>query len=217
MDFCSNRKLLPTGMLQSTVARRELDSSPTTSGNTSINEDAAAFRDTKETGHLEKRQELGRQRIEFLSWPGTPAGETWTYRWKSFVFPGFSTNGHFFHTWQLLRRDGSGGPVLWLDFLAGQAVLGDTVRGTRQVADLSHFSGNTIKHFLHVKYGPNGTVTYVAVQQSNPKKVIVSYAATGDMGSNGSLKFGMYRPVYPGISTVHNLVGDYSATKFEEV
>lgn len=53
-----------------------------------------------------------RQRTEFLSWPGAAADTTWSYTWKSWQDPSTGTTNNFFHSWQLLRRDYCGGPVI---------------------------------------------------------------------------------------------------------
>ncbi|KAM0747314.1 hypothetical protein T439DRAFT_359644 [Meredithblackwellia eburnea MCA 4105] len=210
-SFTSTNYLAPTGMYESSASDNERRSLP------NANEEQLDARDlaiVEEESGLVKRQELGRQRIEFLSWPGTPAGQTWTYKWSSYIFSGFTTNAHFLHTWQLLRRDGSGGPVLTLDYKVGLAVLGDTVRKCVAcvTAPLSSFEGKVILHTLKVTYGPSGSAVYKAVDQASGK-TLISYSASGDMGSNGSIKFGLYRPVYPGVSALHALVGDYSAVR----
>lgn len=40
----------------------------------------------------------------------------WTYTWKTWSLPKFATSAHFFHAWQILRRDATGGPVVTLDY-----------------------------------------------------------------------------------------------------
>ncbi|KAM0753376.1 hypothetical protein T439DRAFT_379067 [Meredithblackwellia eburnea MCA 4105] len=156
-----------------------------------------------------------RQRIEFLSWPGAPANTEWIYRWSTYLVPGVSTSAHFFHTWQVLRRDACGGPVLTLDAKAGKAVIGDLVRGCTECASvpIASFTGKTIVHAMRIRYGINGLVSYKAVDINNQKTPLLSYSATGDMGASASIKFGMYRGVFSGNTEARSFVGDYSATR----
>lgn len=158
-----------------------------------------------------------RQRIELLSWPGAAAGETWSYSWKSYQ-SSTSTSPYFFHSWQLLRRDFCGGPVVWMDWMDGLAQIGDAVRGCEgdgacPSASLSKFFGKTVKHSITVKYGLSGTFSYSVANVDTPNTPIMTYAAVGDMGSSVSLKFGQYRNVTEGIRIATAYVGEYKATQ----
>lgn len=70
-----------------------------------------------------------------FSWPGARAGETWSFSWKSHQGP-TSITSKFFHTWQLLRRDCGGGPLVTLDLRGGKAVVSDNVRGCVDCASI---------------------------------------------------------------------------------
>ena len=63
-----------------------------------------------------------------FSWPGARASETWSFTWKSHQ-GSTSISSKFFHTWQILRRDCGGGPVITLDLKGGKAVVSDNMRG----------------------------------------------------------------------------------------
>lgn len=158
-----------------------------------------------------------RQRIELFSWPGAPAGETWSYSWRSFQ-SSTSTTEYFFHGWQLLRRDYCGGPVIFLDYMNGLAQLGDAVRGCEgsgacPAVALSKFFGKTVEHSITVKFGLSGTFKYSVVDVANPSTPIMTYSATGDMGSSASLKFGEYRNMTDTVRIATAYVGDYSAVQ----
>ncbi|GAA6011956.1 hypothetical protein JCM11491_000116 [Sporobolomyces phaffii] len=110
-----------------------------------------------------------RQRIELFSWPGARAGETWSFTWKSHQ-GATSITSKFFHTWQLLRRDCGGGPIVTLDLKGGKAVVSDSTRGcidcasidATQVRALSVFVARTIEHHLEVTFGVAGSIDYKA-------------------------------------------------------
>jgi hypothetical protein len=144
-----------------------------------------------------------RQRNEMYSWPGAPANETWSYSWKSFQAPGTSTGVNFFHSWQLLRRDSCGGPVITLDYKVGNALITDIVRPTCPDAGLDgacpsvpveQFWGKTIKHSVTVRYGLQGSFDYTAVDVADATATpLLAYSAEGDMGASGSIKVGHRR------------------------
>ncbi|GAA5861278.1 hypothetical protein JCM8547_008543 [Rhodosporidiobolus lusitaniae] len=145
---------------------------------------------------LDKRVS-SRQRNEIYSYPPAASGETWRYTWKSYQDPSTSTNSHFFHSWQILRRDGDGGPVVSVDYINGQVMVIDTVRGCKPCVEYSGgtsgWFGNTVEHTLRVTYGTSGSLSYTAAFSSAPSAPILSYSASGDMGSSASLKVGQYR------------------------
>ncbi len=166
-----------------------------------------------------------RQRIEFFSWPEAQAGDTWTYSWRSYQSTNTKVSSSFFHSWQIIRRDGcTSNPVITSD-------LHKTSQGSRfGVTDynpkrrcattgkcpsiaLSSIVGKTIQHSITVRWGLNGKFSYKAVDVAKPKTVLISYSATGDMGGRGSVKWGNYRQVSKGNSAVDTYVGDYSAVQ----
>jgi len=165
---------------------------------------------------------IERQRIEMYSYPGAAAGEQWAYTWKSFQAPNASTTGNFFHSWQLLHRNGCTGPVIASDleitaegsrFIVADFVPGRTcvTEGTCTSIPLSEFEGRTVMHSIRVTYGTSGSFVYSAVDVANATAPMISYSATGDMGSSSSIKFGQYRMYTEGLSQVDSYVGDYSA------
>ncbi|GAA5909609.1 uncharacterized protein JCM6883_004569 [Sporobolomyces salmoneus] len=160
-----------------------------------------------------------RQRNEFLTWPGAPAGSTWRYTWKSFQSTSTSTTPQFFHAWQILRRDASGGPVLTLGYQNGQVRISDSVRGCSvcaqpfPAAGVAYWFGKTISHTLTITYGLNGSATYSAYSDTNLRRPLITYEAQGDMGSSASLKYGNYRAVVNGISAATAYVGDLVSTR----
>ncbi|GAA5976596.1 hypothetical protein JCM11641_001351 [Rhodosporidiobolus odoratus] len=160
-----------------------------------------------------------RQRNEFLSWPGAVAGTTWKYTWKSYQARGVSTNFNFFHAWQILRRDGCGGPVVTLDYLDGQVVVQDLIVGCKQCAGFNknfanYWLGWTISHDLTVTYGLNGSISYKAFVGNNLRVPGISYTSTvRDMGSSASIKFGNYRKFVEGQTAATAYVGDFTQTQ----
>lgn len=168
-----------------------------------------------------------RQRIEMFSWPGVPAGQTWTYNWKSYQSPDTNTTSQFFHSWQLLRRDGCSGPVIGSDLQTGPDgvpafSIADYVTSRRctgangacPTIPLSTIVGKTVAHTVTVTYGLSGSFNYKVVDAADPTgTALMTYQATGDMGASGSIKFGNYRRYVAGISEVDTYVGDYSATR----
>ncbi|GAA5919716.1 hypothetical protein JCM1841_000764 [Sporobolomyces salmonicolor] len=156
-----------------------------------------------------------RQRNEILSWPGALANTTWQYSWKSFQSRGTSTNRQFFHSWQILRRDANGGPVVTLDYVQGIVTIEDTVRGCLRCAQplasgIAYWFGKTITHYLEITYGLNGSIAYEAYSETNLRRPLISYTATGDMGSSASLKFGNYRSYVAGQSSAIAYLGDFT-------
>lgn len=160
-----------------------------------------------------------RQRIEFYSWPGVPAGDTWTYVWKSYQSTGTKATTSFFHSWQLLRRDAcTASPVIGSDLhtVSGKSMFAiadyrAAASGTPPAVALSTFLGKTIQHTITVKYGTKGTFSYRAVDVTKPTVALMAYAVRGNMGSSGSIKFGNYRRYVKGLSEVDTYVGDYTA------
>ena len=120
-----------------------------------------------------------------FSWPGHRAGETWSFQWKSHQ-GATSISSKFFHTWQLLRRDCGGGPIITLDLKGGKAVVSDNMRGCVDCASIdaeyafisslpfiripadsrsflsSAFVARTIQHRLTVTFGVSGKISYKA-------------------------------------------------------
>lgn len=84
----------------------------------------------------------------------------------------------------------------------------DTVRGCNSCKSVSikSFAGRTIQNTLVVRYGSSGTLSYKAVDISS-KKTLLSYSAKGQMGSNGAVKFGLYRGM-PATTAATAYVGD---------
>ncbi|GAA5946341.1 hypothetical protein JCM3765_000203 [Sporobolomyces pararoseus] len=159
-----------------------------------------------------------RQRNEFLTWPGAPAGSTWKYTWKSYQSTGTSTTNNFFHSWQILRRDACGGPVVTLDYQNGQVRIQDYVRGCYTcaqplAADVSYWFGKTISHQLTITYGLSGSLSYSAYSDSNLRRPLITYQAKGDMGASASLKYGNYRAAVAGITAATAYVGDLTSTR----
>ena len=59
-------------------------------------------------------QRSPRQRIEILSWPPAVGGETWDYRWRSYLDECTHATNHFFHMCVLSRtRLLAHGPLTW--------------------------------------------------------------------------------------------------------
>ncbi|SGY69205.1 BQ5605_C004g02976 [Microbotryum silenes-dioicae] len=128
---------------------------------------------------------LGRQRIEFLTWPPYDAGSNILSSWRTYQSVATKTSTRFFHAWhrqthwiRILRRDGCGGPVVTLDYSSQSsadfaqrkaAVLtrmptDDEARITDLVRDcnpcvsvpISTFFGKTVQHNLFVTFGEQG-------------------------------------------------------------
>ncbi|ORY72393.1 hypothetical protein BCR35DRAFT_307668 [Leucosporidium creatinivorum] len=156
-----------------------------------------------------------RQRIEMLSWPPAPAGTSWKYGWRSMLNRGAGSGKTFFHLMQLLRRDASGGAVITLDAKLGNVGIYDAVRGCSNCVSLPMASiiGRTLEHNVTVTYGLNGTFTY-QMRDVVLNTTLLSYTAVGDMGAQGSIKYGAYRATYAGMSSITNFVGDHSAVAY---
>ncbi|KAM0750336.1 hypothetical protein T439DRAFT_381037 [Meredithblackwellia eburnea MCA 4105] len=157
----------------------------------------------------------GRQRIEIYTWPGALANETWNYKWTSWQRPGISTSAHFWHAWQILRRDGSGGPVITLDYKASRVVFTDTVAGCTAcvTSSLRSWYGIVAVHEMNITYGPQGNVSYSVADSHSPDVPIITYQAVHDMGSSASLKMGTYRLVIPNASDTKGFVGSFVGTR----
>lgn len=89
--------------------------------------------------------------------------------------------------------------LLAVDYVKGLATITDIVRpcakqdsGSCPSVPVANWFGKTIKHSLTVTYGLSGSLTYTA-QDISTGSTLISYSATGDMGSSGSIKFGTYR------------------------
>ncbi|SCZ92418.1 BZ3500_MvSof-1268-A1-R1_Chr5-2g07843 [Microbotryum saponariae] len=158
-----------------------------------------------------------RQRIEFLTWPGTTPNQVWSYTWKSYQSADTKGTNNFFHAWQkILRRDGCGGPVITQDYVGDKVQINDIVRGCKGCTSmpLKNWVGKTIIHTMTVKYGLSGSITYQAVDTNNRKVPLLKYAvAKGDMGSSASFKFGMYRAVNSQLRAATSWYGEFAATK----
>ncbi|GAA5862578.1 hypothetical protein JCM3774_001067 [Rhodotorula dairenensis] len=160
-----------------------------------------------------------RQRNEILSWPGAPSGQTWHYTWKSYQDASTTSNNHFFHSWQILRRDGNGGPVITLDYTNGNVELDDIVRGCNNCApsfgSTSAWFNRVISHDLVITYGVSGSIAYSAsyAPAAPTAQPILKYSAKGDMGSSASLKFGNYRLYTTGLSPALAYVGDFTQAR----
>jgi len=162
-----------------------------------------------------------RQRTEMLSWPGAAANETWYYSWKSYQDAATGSGNSFFHTWQLLRRDYCGGPVITFDLVQGQAQINDYVaaracsinKGDCPSVPASQLLGKTLRHTVIVRYGLQGTFEYSVRDVANADTALLTYSAEGDMGASGSIKFGNYRAVVKGNTAAQAYLGDYLATQ----
>ncbi|GAA5827413.1 hypothetical protein JCM5353_001465 [Sporobolomyces roseus] len=159
-----------------------------------------------------------RQRNEFLTWPGAAAGTTWKYTWKTYQSRSTGTTANFFHAWQILRRDACGGPVITLDYTNGQVRINDYARNCLScaqplAADVSYWFGKTISHTIQITYGISGSFSYSAYSDTNLRRPLITYQATGDMGSSASLKYGNYRAAVSGIKEAIVYVGDLVQTQ----
>ncbi|KAF7365428.1 hypothetical protein MVEN_00415700 [Mycena venus] len=157
-----------------------------------------------------------RQRIEFLT-AGAADGTSWSYQWKYYLSSQTGTTNHFFHLMQILTRGGSGGPVITLNAAAGKVAIQDTVRGCPAAGcpsiALNEFTDRTTTHSMTVTYGPSGSVKYT-VKDSATSKTLLTYSATGSMGTEStSLKFGTYRLAVAGMTVSLAAVGDFSEKK----
>merc|ERR1712230_29638 len=156
-----------------------------------------------------------RQRIEIFTWPGAPENSSWIYSWKSHLEPNISTAYQFNHLWQILRRDEGPGPVVSLDAKDGKIAVDDFVAGCRYCVSvpIEEFWGRTIYHNMYVTYGPNGRIAYSAYAPENPRRPLLRYARSGEMGSAASLKTGIYRKVVPSMTAATGYVGQLSAVR----
>ena len=75
------------------------------------------------------------------------------------------------------------------------------------------FWGRTIYHNMYVTYGPNGRIAYSAYAPENPRRPLLRYARSGEMGSAASLKTGIYRKVVPSMTAATGYVGQLSAVR----
>ncbi|KAK4056764.1 hypothetical protein OIO90_002316 [Microbotryomycetes sp. JL221] len=157
-----------------------------------------------------------RQRVEFMSWGGAPAGQTWKYTWKTRQAP-TSSSYKFNHIWQILRRDACGGAVVTLDLIADNVVIRDNVRkcpnNTCATAPASSWFNKVISHTLIIRYGINGSLNYAAMEAGKAAPSIIKYHATGDMGHLASLKSGVYRASYDGMTASQMWLGQWVATR----
>ncbi|KDE08626.1 hypothetical protein MVLG_01088 [Microbotryum lychnidis-dioicae p1A1 Lamole] len=101
---------------------------------------------------------LGRQRIEFLTRPPYDAGSNILSSWRTYQSVATKTSTRFFHAWQILRRDGCGGPVVTLDYSNDEARITDLVRDCNPCVSvpISTFFGKTVQHNLFVTFGEQG-------------------------------------------------------------
>ncbi|TKA57398.1 hypothetical protein B0A53_00627 [Rhodotorula sp. CCFEE 5036] len=140
------------------------------------------------------------------------------YTWKSYQDPSTTSNDHFFHSWQILRRDSNGGPVVTLDYTNGNVEIDDLVRGCTNcvpAGSTSAWFGRVISHDLVITYGVSGSIAYSAsyAPASPTVQPILKYSAKGDMGSSASLKFGNYRLYTANLSPAVAYVGDFTQTR----
>ncbi|KAI5481717.1 hypothetical protein MNV49_002943 [Pseudohyphozyma bogoriensis] len=162
---------------------------------------------------LSARASKTSQRNEIYQWPGAASGETWQYTWTTLLRGIPSTSSHYFHSWQILRRDASGGPVVTLDWKAGLAVITDSVVGCSAcvTAPLNGFVNKPIYHSMNITYGVGGTISYKA--RSGVEDPLITYQATHDMGSSCSLKMGSYRLSTDTNKATTNFVMNYRAVR----
>jgi len=76
-----------------------------------------------------------------------------------------------------------------------------------------YWFGKTISHTIQVTYGISGSFSYSAYSDGNLRRPLITYQATGDMGSSASLKYGNYRAAVSGISEATAYVGDLVQTR----
>ncbi|KAK4699603.1 hypothetical protein P7C70_g6656, partial [Phenoliferia sp. Uapishka_3] len=130
-----------------------------------------------------------KSQYRIFSWPGALANERWHYTWQTSI-SNVSTSSRFFHAWQLLRRDLTGGPVIALDYKGGVVAISDTVLGCTscKTTNLATWKGVTAIHDMYITWGPNGTIDYNAADLRYPSVPLIAYNVTHDMGSSASLK-----------------------------
>ncbi|KAM0751032.1 hypothetical protein T439DRAFT_380053 [Meredithblackwellia eburnea MCA 4105] len=157
------------------------------------------------------KRDTSRQRIELYSWPKAPSGRTFLYQWSYNLRP-VNTGDHFFHIAQLIRRNGDGGPVVTLNALKGRISFQAPGLGFKKGSSvpLSRFVKRTTRHIVKVKYGSKGSIDWLV---KDGKKVIMSFHAKGNMGVNGSIKFGLYRRLTSGMKAATAYAGDYSVRR----
>ncbi|ORY69315.1 hypothetical protein BCR35DRAFT_345537 [Leucosporidium creatinivorum] len=178
------------------------------------------------TGNLE---ETGRQRIEFLSWPPSVAGETWVFDWSYYLSPNVSYSGHWFHLSQLLSRE-TGGYIVSLDLFKDTVRIFDTVRtlltsvlspscgGTCPSVPATSFWGRTTYHRMTVTFGAQGSLRYTVrapASAGGSQTTLISY--TVPTGSNipaeSTIKTGLYRLVLDGQTAATAFAGAFSFRK----
>ncbi|KAL8287228.1 hypothetical protein RQP46_003680 [Phenoliferia psychrophenolica] len=185
------------------------------------------------SGRLEKR-ETARQRIELFSWPPGRSGQTFMYRWAFYLAP-VSTSTRFFHIAQLIRR-GPATPLITLNAVNGKVFFSAPgIKGSRKNAEsvpIQRFVGRTTQHIVRVKYGAKGNIRWVLhsrvlmpleltqrsrwiVKDVKSRKTIMSFHASGNMGHNGSIKFGLYRRFAMGMKAARAFAGGYSARRLD--
>ncbi|ORY64628.1 hypothetical protein BCR35DRAFT_326611 [Leucosporidium creatinivorum] len=158
-----------------------------------------------------------RQRIEFLSWPGAAAGQTWKYTWKT-RYGTTSTGDNFNHIWQILRRDACGGASVTMDLRQGQVQIRDNVKpcGSNNICastPVSNWFNKVVVHTMIIRYGIRGSINYSAVESGKPKVSLIKYSRLGDVGASASLKAGMYRASVTGVAPASVWIGDWTATR----
>ncbi|SCV72466.1 BQ2448_4003 [Microbotryum intermedium] len=186
------------------------EASPTTTSTTEVITTAASATTTARVSSM------GRQRIEFLTWPPYDAGSNILTSWRTFQSATTRTSPRFFHAWQILRRDGCGGPVVTLDYSNDEARITDLVRNCNPCVSVpvSAFFGKTVQHNLFVTFGEQGRLAYSAVDTAT-NTALLEYSAEGDMGDQTSLKYGAYRVLTQDIGVSESWVGDYSAIELQ--
>ncbi|GAA6008341.1 hypothetical protein JCM10207_000091 [Rhodosporidiobolus poonsookiae] len=161
----------------------------------------------------------GRQRTEILSWPPTPAGETWLYQWRYHLHPNLPTHFKFFSMMQLLTRE-AGGAVITLNLRKSvvtiTSTLPDELDAEGKVVPLPFveqkvFEGRTTQHRFLVQWGPQGFVDYAITDAVTGAPILRYSRSNVDIPAKGSIKCGIYRAHV--CSAASAVVGDFDFRK----
>ena len=105
-----------------------------------------------------------------------------------------------------------------LNLQKGTASIYDYVRecengssGCPAAIKITDFVGRTMQHNMTVLYGTQGTMQYTMIDLATGN-VMINYTAAGDMGSEGSIKYGNYRIQFPQMKEAVAYFGDYTAS-----
>ncbi|KAJ7798617.1 hypothetical protein B0H14DRAFT_3492313 [Mycena olivaceomarginata] len=161
-----------------------------------------------DTDHLDSP----RQRNEW-HFPTLASGQSFSYSWKQYLDSTTSSN-NFFHLMQVFGLSESN-PIVALDALSGNLKIVDFSNTNRSCGSLpcpstplSNYFGKYTTHTISGKFGPSGSLTYVVTGPSG--NIIISYSRTSGLGTDGGyIKFGTYRSVYPSMTAVNTMVGDW--------